>query len=137
MQRGLPLDASSAPTAALIDAYDELFEIVQTNTSQSQEVVVAAAHSALLEVASLLEGGAPSTDRQIDYVDKRRTAIAELGQTLQRTMSLRSDVIDQPRVHPDALVEAREELDQIAPFNAVTRLEALIAETETRHRDDA
>jgi hypothetical protein len=42
---------------------------------------------------------------------------------------------DLPVIHPDALVDAQEELDQIAPINAVTRLEELIAEARTQRRD--
>jgi hypothetical protein len=98
---------------------------------------IAAAHGALLEVASLLNGRAPTSDRQIDYIDKRAAALNNLLAALQEieatTDAERDD--DAPALHPDALVDAREELDQIAPLNAVTRLEELIAEAKARQRD--
>jgi hypothetical protein len=63
------------------------------------------------------------------YVDKRAAAIAELAGALRELPTGSQSPSEDPSVvDPDALVEAREELDQIAAFNSVTRLEELTTE---------
>jgi hypothetical protein len=137
MRQGVPLDISSPRTAALTATYDALLGLEQRSGRGFDDPGIAAAHSALLEVASLLNGRAPTSDRQLDYIDRRAAALNDLLAALQEieatTDAERDD--DAPALHPDALVDAREELDQIAPLNAVTRLEELIAEAKARQRD--
>ena len=137
LQQGVPLDVSSQGTAALVEAYENLIALTRVADRDFDDPALCAAHSALLEVASLLNGLAPSSDRQIDYVGKRADALADLVVALREASASSAGPGDDdlPAIHPDALVDAREELDQIAPMNAVTRLEELIAETRTQRRD--
>lgn len=80
LQQGVPLDVSTPGTAALVDEYEMLLGLA-TGPGHGRgfdDPAISAAHSALLEVASLLKGRAPSSERQVDYVDKRTAALAAL-----------------------------------------------------------
>ena len=137
LQQGVPLDVTSQGTAALVEAYENLIGLTRVAGGVFDDPALCAAHSALLEVASLLNGRAPTSDRQIDYVTIRAAALADLVVALREVSesSAGPGGGDLPAIHPDALVDAREELDRIAPINAVTRLEELIAEARTQRRD--
>jgi hypothetical protein len=67
------------------------------------------AHSALLEVASLLGGRAPSTESEIEYIAARTRALGELAIVLADPR-----VGDGERDRRRALVEARREVEQLA-----------------------
>jgi hypothetical protein len=136
LQKGMLLDASSVETSSLIDAYEELLRVLPHTPTDVALNATAAAHAAMLEVASLLGGRAATSDRAVDYVEQRRRAIAAVSSTLRRSISATSSVTDSP-ADADAVIEARELLDGIAPLNAVTRLEAIIAEADTSGRDHA
>lgn len=135
LERGIPIDVTSPGAAALARAYEDLLTIASDRRSELGDPAIAAAHGALLEVASLLKGRSPVSERERGYVGKRSTAIAELAEVL-RDAPRGDDAAsgDQLEIDPDALLAAREELDEIAPLNAVTRLEELIAEARIHRR---
>src|SRR5690606_10190225 len=67
---GVPLHAGHEATARLVRAYDGLGAAAST-------AEVAAAHGALLEVATLLRGRPPGSDRERAYVTERAVAIED------------------------------------------------------------
>lgn len=137
LDKGLPLDLSSPGPARLVGAYEDLLGLADRSVPASGDPAIAAAHGALLEVASLLDGRAPGSERERGYVDKRSAAVADLVDALRELSSSGSEAT--PRLpsaaHPDAVVDARDELARITPFNSVTHLEELVAETRIRRRD--
>ena len=138
LQPGVPLDVSAEGTAALVATYEDLLVLLVGPGRGFDDPAISAAHSALLEVASLLKGRTPTSQRQLDYVDKRTAALADLVAALREIVSSSPapSEDDASSLHPDTLVEAREELDRIAPFNSVTRLEELSAEARIQGRGD-
>ncbi len=122
LARGVPMDSVHPATVRLADAYDELLAVAGDDSD-----TVAAAHSALVEAATLLQGRAPGGEKEIDYVGQRTVAIEELVAALRE--------VDPHPVEPAALIEAREELDAIGGFSSLARLEELIAEARA-HRGD-
>lgn len=136
LEQGIPINVSSPGAAALVGAYEELRRLANRSGPEFADPAISAAHGALLEVASLLKGRSPTSEREVGYVDKRAAVITELAVALRELPTpTESPTDDAPHVDPDALIEAREELDQIAPFNSVTRLEELIAEARIQRRD--
>lgn len=88
-----------------------------------------------MEVASLLEGRAPVSERERMYVDRRAEAVEAVLAALAAPSVLASDVADRSVERADARVEAREELDQLAPDGSLARLEELRLQTGEGRRD--
>lgn len=124
---GVALDASTRPVATLVGSYGALFDPAMELADPLLVQARAAAHAALLEVATLLSGRSPSTERELGYIDQRSVALSGLIESLQATPAHEEDEID-----PDLLVAAREEIDLIAPVTAVTRLEQVATEARLR-----
>jgi hypothetical protein len=82
---GLPLVASHPVTAALVAAYEQLLEVgaLPGATGVAQEATVAA-HLAVVEVATMLDGRPPGGVAEEEYVRQRTTAIERLGLALER-----------------------------------------------------
>jgi hypothetical protein len=120
LQRGVPLAVDDPSTARLVEAYESLLALPGVESPG-----VAAAHAAVLEAATLLGGRAVDTDRERAYVDARTEATLRLTAALQLPPSP-GVALDGGR--SDALVEAREELEQISGVNSLTRLDELTAE---------
>lgn len=120
--RGVPMDSVHPATVRLADAYDALLAQATADSNN-----VAAAHSAVIEAATLLQGRAPSGERELDYVGQRANAIEALVAALRQA--------DAKPVEPAALIEAREELDAIGGFSSLARLEELIAEARADRGD--
>ncbi|MEO6628471.1 MAG: hypothetical protein ABIP03_07855, partial [Aquihabitans sp.] len=136
LAQGIPIDVSSPAASALVGAYEDLFELSSRHGPEYGYLAISAAHSALLEVASLLKGRSPTSDRELCYVDERATAVAELAAALGEVPTgSRSSDVGASSVDADTLIEAREELDRIAPFTSLTRLDGLIAEAKMQRRD--
>lgn len=136
LEKGVPIDVSSPAAAALVGAYADLIGLATRSDPEVGRPAITAAHGALLEVASLLKGRSPTSERELGYVDIRAITVAELADALRDLpVSPERPEDNDSTVDPDALVAAREELDRIAPFNSLTRLEELIAEARTRRHD--
>jgi hypothetical protein len=110
--------------ARLIAAHDAV-DGVAAPTGEAR----AAAHGAVLEVASLLEGRTPASKGETRYVAARVSALEALVAALQ-------DLDDggAPAVAPDLVVEAREELDALGGVSALSRLDDVTAEIRARGR---
>lgn len=124
--RGLPLRTDDPSIAQLIAAYDALDGIPATT-----DAARGAAHGAVLEVASLLDGRAPALDRERNYVDLRAAAVRELVRALQEL-----DPAEPDRPSGDLVVEAREELDALGGVSALSRLDDVTEEVRARGRRD-
>ena len=126
LARGLPLQTGDPSVARLVAAYDALDEVPATPDSAR-----GAAHGAVLEVASLLQGRTPATDRERNYVDVRAAAVQELVRALREAA---------PAEHhgppADLVVQAREELDALGGVSALSRLDDVTEEVRTRGRRD-
>lgn len=124
---GVALDTSSPETSRLVGVYRDL--VVTAAGTDLAIPAVAAAHGALLDAATLLDGRSPASEAERTYVEERATAIEDLAETLRG--SAVEDLAELPE--PDTLVEARAELDQLTRSSSVQWLEALTNEART-HR---
>jgi hypothetical protein len=125
--RGVPLLVDDPTVARLVAAYEALDDVPATSDSAR-----AAAHGAMLEVASLLDGRAPESERERNYVDVRAAAVQELVRALQELEP--ADGYDGTPVPRDLVVEAREELDALGGVNALSRLSDITEEVRARGR---
>lgn len=133
--RGIRMDVSSPAVAALVGAYVDLLGLSERPGPEFGEPAIAAAHGALLEVASLLDGRSPTSERELGYIEERAAAVTELlGALRELPPGSGSPDDDASTVDPELLIEAREELDQIARLNSVTRLEELTSEARVQRR---
>lgn len=135
LDKGVPIEVLSTASARLVGAYEDLLAFASRVGPELGDPAIAAAHCALLEVASLLKGRAPASESEVGYIDKRAQAVAELVGVLQELPARSEPCGDDLSALPaDALVEAREELDRITPFSSVSRLDELIAEVRMQRR---
>ncbi len=130
---GMRLDVTSDASGRLVAAYEALLVRSARVDPDVAGAAIAAAHGALVEVASLLAGRVPAPGRERDYVEQRASAVERLASAL-----------GDPAVPPDsaepyaepspaaAVVEARDELDSMTGTSTVTRLEELAAEAQAR-----
>lgn len=130
LRRGSPLDVSSTEVAALEKSYRELWNVTQRLDAGLAQTARAAAHGAMLEVASMLGGRAPRTRAELDYVAARTRAITDLVAALKVDADRADAATDD--IASDLVVAARRELDELEPSNAVTQIDDLLAE-QRRH----
>jgi hypothetical protein len=71
---GVPIDTSDPDVAALVDAYESFWA-----TGPLDRAAITIAHTALLEVASLLRCAPPAGPAELEYVRRRRRALAVLA----------------------------------------------------------
>lgn len=110
--------------ARLIAGYDAVDGLAAT-TGEAR----AAAHGAVLEVASLLEGRTPASEGETRYVAARLSALEALVAALGEL-----DDGAAPALAPDLVVEAREELDALGGVSALSRLDDVTADIRARGR---
>jgi hypothetical protein len=124
---GLPLRIDHPALARLAAAYESLGGLAATT-----EPARTAAHGAVLEVASLLDGRTPASDAENRYVGARVAAVENLAEAL-RAVEARGPTPggEPPAVAPDLVVEAREELDALGA-SALSRLDDVTAEIRAR-----
>jgi len=130
---GLALDASDPTVHALVDAYGACLGAATAPGLPYARDAAEAAHLAVVEVASLLGGGHPMADAEVEYVRKRTQAIGRLTLRLQRARRSRVEArldADIHRTSPQqvwatALTEAREELEATGGLGSLDRLEAV------------
>ena len=130
---GVPLRIDHHALARLAAAYEAL-DALPATTGPAR----AAAHGAMLEVASLLDGRTPASDGENRYVGARVAAVEELVEALRSLDTGGSPPAagDAPVVAPDLVVEAREELDALGGVSALSRLDDVTAEIRARGRGD-
>lgn len=121
------LRIDDAGVSRLVAAYEALDGVPATTGTAR-----AAAHGALLEVASLLDGRRPASDAERRYVGARADAVESLVAALRELGEDGSAVDGGPA--PDLVVEAREELDALGGTSALSRLDDVTAEVRARGR---
>lgn len=132
--RGTRLDATGPTTARLVGAYGELLRRLPDTDPDVSGPALAAAHTAVLEVATLCDGRAPSRAEE-PYVAQRADAIAALARSLADD-ARRNEAHGRAIEHsPAAVVEARDELDALTGTSSVDRLIELAERPEHRHGD--
>lgn len=123
---GARLRVDDPGLARLVAAYEALDTVPATTAA-----VRAAAHGALLEVASLLDGRTPASGAENRYVEVRVTAVEALVAALRELDAVGPAADGAPA--PELVVEAREELDALGG-SALSRLDDLTAEARARGR---
>lgn len=123
---GVPLRVDDGLLARLATAYSALDEVPATTGAAR-----AAAHGAVLEVASLLSGRPPASEAETRYVGVRVTAVEELVGAL-RDLGAGGPRPQGPAA--DLVVAAREELDALGGVSALSRLDDVTAEIRDRGR---
>ena len=130
---GLALDASDPTVRALIDAYGACVAAATAPGLPYARDAAEAAHLAVVEVASLLGGGRPMAEAEVEYVRKRTQAIGRLTLRLQRARRSRVEARLDASIHrtppqqvwATALTEAREELESGSGLGSLDRLDAV------------
>jgi hypothetical protein len=133
---GLPLRVSDAATARLARAYADLLDAAAPLGADALTGVgpVAAAHAAVLECASLLDGSVPGSEQERRYVAARASAMSELADALRRRHRAQLEPAwgeeAVPGAGPDRarVVEARTELEHLSGQSALHRLRELTEE---------
>ena len=130
--RGVPLDITSSRVADLVGSYRDLVDLAGRLSPELATPAISAAHGTLSEVATLLGGRVPASDREAGYVDVRAVAVADLVAALRALTAGPAagpaSPDDGPAVSPEAVLRAREEIDEIAASSSVTRLDDLTAD---------
>lgn len=122
LARGLPLVADHPATDALIDAYRRLLAGATVPASAViGEEAAAAAHQALVEVATRLDGNAPTATGDAEYVETRTRAVEALADAL---VELQQRHDDQAARQAAAAVEAEQHLERTARREATAELDA-------------
>ncbi|MEA2826267.1 MAG: hypothetical protein QOG43_706 [Actinomycetota bacterium] len=127
---GVPVDVTSPITGRLVAAYEALLRVEGVRDGGAP--AVAAAHGALLEAATLLGGRAPTSVREQEYVDRRTAAIEALAAALTPTPAEMA-----AGGEPSLLVDVRDEVEEMAGLNAVSRLDELAEEARLRRHGPA
>jgi hypothetical protein len=123
---GVPMTMADPVTARLVRAYEA---IIGAGVGRS---AVAAAHSAVLEVASLLRGRAPASDGERAYVTERAKAIEDLAEALHERQSAATDVAPAAGdVDPAVELKVRQELEMIGGVNSLAWLKEVTDEVRT------
>jgi hypothetical protein len=109
--KGLALNVSHPVTHDLVTAYGELLAAAALPGTPLASDAVSAAHLALTESAVLVGETGPATPGEIEYLQRRITAMRDLVQGLQRYMLDAGDREDDAKLERNARALAGEELD--------------------------
>jgi hypothetical protein len=138
---GLALDVSDPSLNTLVASYEWLRTAAGLPGVPGDQgwQALEAAHAALLEVASLLDGRPPQTEDEHAYVDRRTAAIRDLTAELSkryRGWRRRRQVRSTPMDQTAAVVRARNDLEAATGTGAVTELERLRVSFAAEDRSD-
>lgn len=130
---GQLLDVSDRATNELARAYGECVEASVLPGVGSADEAVAAAHQAVLEVATLLDGGRPIAAAQRRYVTARTAAIEEVTDALLAAHRRWLDeqareaqaASEEVRERATAIAQARDELELADEVGALRQLHGL------------
>jgi hypothetical protein len=144
-RRGYILDATAGSTVELLRAHEDLVAAAALPGSVYGGRALDAAHEALVEVASLLDGAPPGVPAQDEYVAKRTGAIAALARQLQdahRTWlagraATAADEAERRERWVTAVTQARDELQAEDRQGSLARLARLTTRLEREANDDA
>ncbi len=130
---GTLLDVTDPEVARLTSAYAALLPLREEPRAPLAGPAVTAAHLALTEVASLLEGQPPSEDAARGYIRRRADAIerttAQLRDGIAAARAADADVAapddSAARIWAAARLRAREDLEQVHRIGSVDQLASL------------
>jgi hypothetical protein len=133
LDQGVVIDVASPATARLVRAYGAVLS--STAGRPVPPEALAAAHGAVLEAATLLEGRVPASPVELRYVDERAAAVEGLGAVLRELApaTCGEPASEPPAVDRATLIAAREEVDEIAGSSSVSRIDDLARELRERH----
>jgi hypothetical protein len=144
LRGGYALDISDPLTSSLAAAYASLVGRLDEQPERTARPTLEAAHLAMVEVATLLDGGRPTGPAEIAYVERRRKALrdtaaelirvarhgAVLGSTLDaQALAARTD-------RAEALARARDELADQSGIGSIGELDAIRAQLRRERTDD-
>jgi hypothetical protein len=147
---GLPLDASDPTVRALVDAYQVCWAAAAKPVVPGASDASEAAHLAVVEVASLLGGGRPMAEAEVEYVRARTKAIGRLTLRLERAQRMRIEWRLESAIHhpstttsrtptdrgwATARTEARVELESATGLSSLDRLDAVGTRIEREAHD--
>jgi hypothetical protein len=123
---GVLLRVDDATLERLVDAHRQV-STIGTLEETDQARAEAIAHAALREVATLLEGRAPSSVAEVEYVAARLAALEDLSRVLRDAPPLTGEA-----ERRDALLEARREVEGLTGASSVAEATQLAAELSGR-----
>lgn len=143
-RRGYLLDVSARPTMELVRAYEDLETFAGLPGSIYGGRALDAAHAALVEAASLLDGAPPRVAAQDAYLEKRTEAIVRLTRQLRDAheswlagQAATAAAEDRRRERwVTAVTEARAELQAEDRQGSLARLARLTRRVEREADDD-
>jgi hypothetical protein len=122
MTHGLPLLASHPVTGELVAAYGRLQDASKLpDLGPFADEAVAAAHQAMIEAATLLDGGAPTGTAEDEYVSQRARAVEKLAAALAHHHQLRAALEANDELES---AEAERQLERAARLQATEELDA-------------
>jgi hypothetical protein len=133
-RRGTPLWVGDPVLQRLVASYDQVVVAAGDLPADLAGSVVATAHGAVADVATLLAGRtylSALSDQERSYATTRAMALRDLEVALAEHRQPSRRAPDPPS---GTVVEARDEVDQLAGTSSVTRLTEIAA--EVRARDD-
>ncbi len=135
MQRlGTVLDATTPSAMSLVNAYSRLVDIADPSHGPWATEALEAGHSAVLEVAGLLEARAPRGAMEVEYVTTRAAALHLLVESAERMIAnieqhRRTEAASRRSHEEDmraALVWARDELDRATGTGSLREIERVM-----------
>lgn len=121
----LPLDATDRSVQRLVSAYAAVVALQPAGVPNEH---VEAAHRAVVEAASLLQGRSPEVAAERDYVEARAAAVERLVAALEADPATqRGD-----RTARAAIAQAKDELDAAGGLGSLQALDALTREVRDR-----
>ncbi len=116
---GYLLDVSHPDVRALVGLYERCLVVARTSVFEID--ILIAAHQAMVEVATLLDGSAPTTPQELRYIHRRIEAMSVLEDRLRDGEQAAGDVVDGRAVRAEAL----EELEEASGHSSVGQLHEL------------
>lgn len=124
---GTVLVISDPVVADLVATYDDLWSMAEFLTPSAIVAVQGAAHQAMAEVASLLDGSAPATDEERVYAVARCDAMRDL---LDATTT--AEPVESKLDHRRSRIAAAAEVDALGGPSSLSRLADLRDDPEVR-----
>jgi hypothetical protein len=112
---GLMLRIDHPSTRRLVASYERLIATSASLAPAPRRRVGEVAHSAIVEVASLLDGGLPTDDAEVEYIVARHVALDDLVRAVTDAR-----VGDGESERRRALIEARRELDELTGTSSIS-----------------
>jgi hypothetical protein len=116
---GYLLDVSHPDVKALVDRYEQCLALAPGSMFEID--IQVAAHQAMVEVATLLDGAAPTTPQELRYIQRRIQAMEVLEDRLRGDEEARGGAVDGRAVRAEAL----EELEEASGNSSVGQLQEL------------